>query len=334
MGGTSRGLSRRSFVGAGALGIGALALRPRRTLADLLDPRSPAGLWGVARTQDGLVGLWASGGRPVAVQLSEQGPVVVERVLGVAPPGVAVAVAAGEAPALLGATEEAVPGVVGIATDHLPASVRAALEAEVDGPLAVAGLAPEHVRPRHPVARTLAGAPTSLAIPPVAGGIAASVLHTGGPVWAAVQHPPDAEGDHCSSLTVFHDGRPALEVADLGASGPATLAGAASSPVVGVVDGTGRLRAWVLGGAPHELASPGPADLVAVHVADGRPVALLSSAAGATLLGHGARGWEVKRDVEGTAACRRVLAVAGEAAEFLVEVDGGVRLVDGEGRVR
>ena len=80
--------------------------------------------------------------------------------------------------------------------------------------------------------------------------------------------------------------------------------------------------------------APGGPDEVALHVAGGRPIALLASPDGATLLGHGPRGWEVLRDVAGTAGCRRVLAVAGTEPEFLVEVADGVRLVDGQGNLR
>lgn len=332
MGGTSRGLSRRSFVGAGALGIGALALRPRRSIAGLLDVRSPAGLWGVARTDDGLLGLWSSGGRPVVVRLSDRGPVEVERILA-EPVAAAVAIAAGGGPLVLGADEEVAAGAGAIRTDHLPASVRAVLVDEVDGPLAVVGTATDQVLARRPVARTLDGSEASIPLPAIAGGVAASVLRGEGSTWSVVQHPPTAEGDHCSSLTVTRDGAPVLEVADLGSAGPAGLAGPASSPLVSAAGGDGRTRAWVLADVPRELASPGAVDEVALHVADGRPVALLASDAGATLLGHGAAGWEVVRDVEGTAGARRVLAVAGTAPEFLVEVDGGVLRVDGEGRV-
>lgn len=334
MGATARGLSRRSFVAAGAVGVGALALRPRRTVADVLDPRSPAGLWGVARTDVGLVALWSSGGRPVVVLLSDRGPVAVERILATPAAGVAVAIAAGGAPVVLGAVEGVVPGAPPIRTDHLPASVRAALAAEVDGPLSVAGRAVDHVLPRVAAARSLDGSAAPVHLPPIPGGVATSALQGVGPVWTAVQHPPTAEGDHCSSLTVTADGRAVLEVADLGAAGPAVLTGPVAAPFVTVADGAGQVRAWGLGADRAELVAPGGPDEVALHVAAGRPIALLGSPDGATLLGHGPSGWEVLRDVAGTAGCRRVLAVAGTAPEFLVEVADGVRLVDGEGKLR
>lgn len=334
MGGTARGLSRRSFVAAGALGVGALALRPRRTIADVLDGRSPTGLWGVARTDHGLVGLWSSGARPAVVRLSDRGPVEVDRILATPDAGVAVAVAGGGAPVLLGALEERSGLASAIGLDHLPASVRAQLEGEVDGPLSVVHLAAEQVLPRRPVARAIDGTDVALGLPPVAGGITASVLRDGGVTWAAVQHPPTAEGDHCSSLTVVRDGRIVLEVGELGSAGPADLAGSGTGPVVAVADGAGRVRSWVLGSQPRELAPLSGAGGVAVHVAGGRPVALVGSPAGATLLGHGPSGWEALHDVDGTTGCRRVLAVTGAVAEFLVEVDDGVRSVDGEGRLR
>lgn len=336
MGGTGRGLSRRSFVVAGALGIGALALRPGRTIADVLDARSPTGLWGVARTDAGLVGLWSDGRRPTVVRLSDRGPVEVERVLASPEPGVAVAVAGGGAPTVLGALEEPLGAAPPIGIDHLPASLRAELFGEVDGPLSVVHLAADRVVPRQPVARPLRGGDLDLdlGLAPVSGGIAASALRDAGVTWSAVQHPPTAEGDHCSSLTVARDGVVVLEVGDLGAAGPAALAGPGAAPVVSVADGSDRVRSWVLGSQPHELAPLSGPDAVAVHVSGGRPVALLASPAGATLLGHGPSGWEALRDVDGTAGGRRVLAVTGAAAEFLVEVDGGVRSVDGEGRLR
>lgn len=333
MGGTAGGLSRRSFVAAGVLGVGALALRPGRSVAHAADVRSPAGLWGVARTDDGLIGLWASGDRPVVVRLSDRGFVEVTRVLATPAPGVAVAVAAGGAPAVLGAVEETAGGG-SIRTDHLPESVRAALATEVDGPLSVAGVADDHLLPRRAVARSLDGSDASFELPSVPGGIGAAVLRAGGATWSVVQHPPTAEGDHCSSLTVTLDGRTVLEVADLGDAGPASLAGPVEAPLVSVADGAGRVRAWRLAAQPLELVAPGSADLVALHVAGGRPVALLGSPDGATLLGHGPSGWEVLRDVAGTAGCRRVLAVAGAKPEFLVEVADDVRLVDGDGVVR
>lgn len=335
MGGTARVLSRRSFVAAGAMGVGALALRPWRTMADVLDPRSPAGLWGVARTDAGLLGLWSSGGHPAVVRLSSRGPVTVERVLAAPAPGVAVAVAAGGAPSVLGAVEEVRQSAGGIDTSHLPASLQAALAAEVDGPLSVAGLAPDEVLPRRAAARTLDGAPASLQLPSIAGGIAAGALQGDGVTWSLVQHPPTAEGDHCSSLSVLSDGRTALQVSDLGAAGPGSLVGPASAPLVSVADGAGTVRGWHLRvDAPVELVAPGAPGEVAVHVADGRPVALLASPDGATLSALGPNGWEVVRDVEGTAGCRRVLAVAGPDPEFLVEVADGVRLVDGRGALR
>lgn len=315
------------------LGVGALALRPGRSIAHAVDVRSPTGLWGVARTHDGLVGLWASGDRPAVVRLSDRGPIEVTRVLATPAPGVAVAVAAGGAPAVLGAVEE-VAGAGSIRTDHLPESVRAALAAEVDGPLSVAGVADDHLLPRRAVARSLDGSDASIDLSAIPGGIAASVLRGGGATWAVVQHPPTADGDHCSSLTVTLDGQTVLEVADLGDAGQASLAGPMDAPIVSVADGAGQVRAWHLGGHPLELVAPGSPDLVALHVVGGRPVALLGSPDGATLLGHGPSGWEVLRDVAGTAGCRRVLAVAGAEAEFLVEVADGVRLVDGDGVVR
>jgi hypothetical protein len=332
MGGTTPGLSRRSFVAAGALGVAGLALRPRRTVAEVLDPRSPAGLWGVARTDDGLLGLWSSGGRPVVVRLTERGPVSVARIVATPQPGVAVAVAAGGPPAVLGAVEETVPVAGAIATSHLPGSVRAAMTDEVDGPLSVASLRSDEVLPRQPVARTLDGGAT-LELVDIPGGVAAAVL-LGGTVWSVVQHPPSSEGDHCSSLTVTADGRPVLEVADLGAAGPASLVGPTSAPILSVSDERGRLRVWHLAGPAMELVAPGSPDDVAVHVADGRPIALLGSPDGATLLRHGGSGWEVVRDVGGTAGCRRVLAIGGEEPEFLVEAADGVLLVDGDGTVR
>lgn len=333
MGGTSEGLSRRSFVAAGALGIGALALRPGRSIAHAVDARSPTGLWGVARTDDGLVGLWASGHRPAVVRLTDRGPVEVARILATPGPGVAVAVVAGGAPAVLGAVEE-VAAAGSIRADHLPASVRAALAAEPDGPLSVAGVAVDHLLPRRALARSLDGSDASIALPTIPGGIAASVLRGGGATWSVVQHPPTAEGDHCSSLTVALDGTRVLEVADLGDAGPASLVGPAGAPLVSVADGEGRVRAWRPGAQPLELVAPGSPDLVALHVADKRPVALLGSPDGATLLGHGPNGWEVLRDVAGTAGCRRVLAVVGAEPEFLVEVADGVRLIAGDGVVR
>lgn len=333
MAGTARGLSRRSFVGAGAVGVGALALRPRRTVADVLDARSPAGLWGVARTDAGLLGLWSSGGRPVVVRLSEHGPVSVERIVATPAVGGAVAIAAGAAPAVLGAVGETVAGAGAIPTSHLPEPVRAALAGEVDGPLSVAALRRDDLRPLHPVARTLDGAPAALDVAGVPGGFAAAAL-VGDVTWSVVQHPPSAEGDHCSSLTAAVDGRTALEVADLGAAGPASLVGPTSAPLLSVADGTGVVRAWQLAGPVAEVAAPGRPDEVAVHVAGGRPIALLASQDGATLLRHDGGGWEAVRDVAGTAGCRRVLAVAGEEPEFLVEVADGVRLVRGDGTLR
>jgi hypothetical protein len=333
MGGTSAGFSRRSFVAAGALGVGALALRPGRGIAHAGDARSPAGLWGVARTDDGLVGLWATGDRPAVVRLTDRGPVEVARILATPGPGVAVAVAAGATPAVLGAVEE-VAGARLVRTDHLPQSVRAALAAERDGPLSIVGAAADHLLPRRAVARSLVRSGAAFELPEIPGGIAASVLRGGGATWSVVQHPPTAEGDHCTSLTVALDGQPVLEVADLGDAGPASLVGPAGAPLVTVADGEGRVRAWRLGAQPLELVAPRSPDLVALHVADGRPVALLGSPDGATLLGHGPGGWEVLRDVDGTAGCRRVLAVAGTMPEFLVEVADGVRLVDGAGNVR
>lgn len=333
MRGTARGLSRRSFVAAGAVGVGALALRPRRTVADVLDPRSPAGLWGVARTDDGLVGLWSSGGRPVVVRLTERGPVSVERILATPPPGGAVAVAAGGRPSLLGTAEEVVPASNPIRTAHLPESARTALAAEVDGPLSVAALRRHDVLVRRPVAHSLDGTVAAFHWADIPGGVAAAVL-LGGPTWSVVQHPPSAEGDHCSSLTVVADRRPVLEVADLGAAGPASLVGSASAPLLSLFDGAGRVRMWRLAGDPVELAAPGGPDDVALHVADGRAIALVASPDGATLLRHSTTGWEAIRDVHGTAGCRRVLAVAGAEPEFLVEVADGVRMVHGDGTVR
>lgn len=334
MGATARGLSRRSFVAAGAVGVGALALRPRRTVADVLDVRSPVGLWGVARTDDGLVGLWSSGGRPAVVRLSDRGPVTVQRILATPAAGVAVAIAAGGSPTVLGAVEDVVSASHAVGTDHLPASVRAELASEVDGPLSVAGLVVDQVLHRAAVARTLDGSEAPVGLPPIAGGVAASLLQGGGSAWSAVQHPPTGEGDHCSSLTVSADGRPVLEVADLDSAGPAVLVGPLDAPLVSVADGAGNVRAWRLGADPVELLAPGGPDEVALHLAAGRPIALLASPDGATLLGHGPSGWEVLRDVAGTAGCRRVLAVSGAAPEFLVEVADGVRLVDGDGTVR
>lgn len=334
MGGTARGLSRRSFVAAGAVGIGALALRPRRTIAEVLDPRSPVGLWGVARTEDGLLGLWASGGRPAIVRLSDRGPVTVQQILATPAPGVAVAIAGGGTAAVLGAVEEVTPVDGSIRTDHLPPSVRAALAAEVDGPLSLAGAVVDEVSPRRAVARDLDGSTAEVDLPSIPGGVATSVLRHAGAAWSAVQHPPTVEGDHPSSLSVAAGGTTVLEIPDLGAAGPASIVGPVDAPLLTVVDGTGVLQAWRLGGAVVAVPSPGAADDVALHVADGRTIALLASPDGATLLGHGPAGWEVLRDVAGTAGCRRVLAVAGPEPEFLVEVADGVRLVDGRGEVR
>jgi hypothetical protein len=316
------------------LGVAALGLRPRRTVAEVLDPRSPVGLWGAARTDEGLLALWSSGGPPVVVRLSDRGPVTVQRVLATPAPGVAVAVAAGGAPSVLGAVEDVRPGPGGISTGHLPESVSAALAAEVDGPLSVAGLDLDVVLLRRAEARGLDGSPSAVALPAIPGGIAAAALRGDGPEWVAVQHPPTPEGDHCSSLTVLADGRTLLEIDDLALAGPASIVGPTSAPLVAVSDGESRARAWHLGHAPVELVSPRGPDEVALHIADRRPIGLRASPAGATLLAHGASGWEVVRDVAGTDGCRRVLAVAGVEPEFLVEVADGVRLVDGEGRVR
>lgn len=334
MGAKARGLSRRSFVAAGAVGVGALALRPRRTMADGLDSRSPLGLWGVARTDEGLLGLWSSGGRPAVVRLADRGPVTVERILATPTPGAAVAIAGGGGAITLGAAEDVTPLERSIRTDHLAASVRAALAAEVDGPLSVAGLVVDEVLARRAVGRHLDGSTASLEMPAIPGGVAASVLRDGASVWSAVQHPPTAEGDHCSVLTITAGGTKVLEIPDLGSAGPASVVGPMDRPLVTVVDGAGVLQAWRLGGAVVTVPSPGAADDVALHVAGGRTIALLASPDGATLLGHGPAGWEVLRDVAGTAGCRRVLAIAGTEAEFLVEVADGVRLVDGEGSVR
>lgn len=334
MGGTAGRLSRRSFVAAGAVGVGALALRPRRTIADVLDPSSPAGLWGVARSDEGLLALWSMGGRPEVVRLSDRGPVRVERVLATPPPGVAVALAAGGEAGVLGAVEEVVAARRSLRTDHLPEAMRAALLAEVDGPLSVAHLVVDRVLARTPVVRRLDGSASEVPVPAVPGGVAASVLHGGGSVWSAVQHPPSSEGDHCSALSLFLDGRRVLEIDDLGSAGPAVLTGPMGAPLVSVTDGDGAVRGWLLGPEPREVVAPGTPDEVAMHVADGRPVALLASPDGATLLGLSSSGWEVRRDVAGTAGCRRIVAVAGHEPAFLVEVADGVRLVDGAGALR
>lgn len=334
MGGTAGRLSRRSFVAAGAVGVGALALRPRRTIADVLDPSSPAGLWGVARSDEGLLALWSMDGRPVVVRLSDRGPVRIERVLATPPPGVAVALAAGGQADVLGAVEEVVAARRSLRTDHLPEAIRAALLAEVDGPLSVADLVVDRVLGRTPVVRRLDGSVSDVPVPTVPGGVAAAVLHGGGSVWSAVQHPASPEGDHCSALSLFLDGRRVLEIDDLGSAGPAVLAGPVGAPLVSVADGDGAVRGWLLAPEPRAVVAPGAPDEVAMHVSDGRPVALLASPDGATLLGLSSSGWEVLRDVAGTAGCRRVVAIAGHEAAFLVEVADGVRLVDGAGELR
>lgn len=326
-------MSRRSFVAAGAVGLGSLALRPRRTVADVLDP-SATGLWGAARTGQGLVALWSSGGRPAVVQLSGRGPVEVTSLVAAPALSLPASIAAGGATTVLGADAQVSTRRHEVRTGHLPPSVQAALANEPDGPLSLDGLEVHVVSPSTPAARTLDGSDADVPMPAVAGGIATAAFLDGPAAWVALQHPPSAEGDHCTGLLVRAGDRTALAVDGLGAAGPASLVGASASPLVAVADGDGRLRVWRLGDEVVELPSPGPGDDVAVHVADDHPVAVLVSDAGAVLLALGSDGWEVVRDVAGTEGSARVLAVSGGVPEFLVEVPDGVVLVDGEGRVR
>lgn len=319
-------------MAAGTLGATALALRPRRTAAEVLGPSTPSGLWGAAWTDAGLVALWSSRGQVSVVRLTGVGLLAVERVLARPHLEVPAGIAAGGAPLVVGGAAEVRRARAGVPVGHLPATVRSTLEAEVDGPLTVGGAADELLGPLV-VARTLEGAPVAVRSP-VRHGVLGALLSGSGASWSAVQHPPSDEGDHCSVLTVSAGGRAVLEVGDLGLAGPVSLVGPVTAPLVSVADGEGRVRMWRLGAQPTELVSPGSADEVAVHVADGRPIGLRISSAGASVVGLGPGGWEVVRDVDDTEGARRVLAVGGAEAAFLVELPDRVVLVDGQGSVR
>lgn len=318
-------------MGAGAAGVAALALRPRRSVAETVGASMPAGLWGPADTDAGLLALWSAGNRAAVVRLSENGPIEVVDTLTEPQLAVLAGVAAGGPPLVLGAAAEAIPRTRSIAVDHLEPGIRAALLDESDGPLSLDGVEIDEIGPLRGAARTLRGADVSIDVPLPAGGIVSAVLADR---WVCVQHPPNGEGDHCSSLTVFDGGSPVLHVDDLGAAGPAALAGPVDTPVVSVADGEGRVRVWQLGAATDELSPPGVADGIAVHVADGRPIALRTSPDGATLLAHGPVGWEAVADVDGTAGAGRTVAVSGTVAQFLVELGDRVVAVDGQGAVR
>jgi hypothetical protein len=198
--------------------------------------------------------------------------------------------------------------------------------------VSVAELALDELGARTVAARRLTGEPVELATA-VRHGVLGAALAGAAP-WVAVQHAPPDEGDHCSSLTVSHAGRPVLEVTDLGLAGPVSLVGPPAAPLVSVADGEGSLRAWRLGHEPHALVVPGDADEVALHVAGDRSIGLRIDPGGASLLVLGDGGWEVVRDVDGTAGARRVLAIAGTDPEFLVELPDRLVLVDGHGTVR
>lgn len=278
--------------------------------------------------------LHSSGGRPAVVQLSERGTIVVESL--VAGPGLALpaSIAGGGRTTVLGAASEVTTRTRSISIAHLPPAVQAALAAELDGPLSLVGSTLDEVLPSVPTARTLDRADALSGLPDVPGGILTAALQ-GGPVpWVAVQHPPSAEGDHCTALLVRAGDRVVLALDGLGAAGPASLAGPHASPLVSLVDGDGGVRAWRLGADAQELPSPGRGDGVALHLAGDRPIGLLLSPVGAVLVALGPAGWEVVRDVDGTDGATRVLAVSGADPEFLVEVPGGVVLVDGGGQVR